>query len=115
MNGKPYVYAALVAACTGAPLHAQEGDKGRGADIVMVAEASAVRDEYPVPVQGTIERLLGDETYRAAGAAGVIMIAIDDRLRRGISVDQNGAVDILGEIDRVCTRIEIKARGIKKM
>ncbi|MDR2193180.1 MAG: NirD/YgiW/YdeI family stress tolerance protein [Treponema sp.] len=116
MNKKLYVYAALAAilACTSPTLNAQEGYKGPGADVVTVAEAKTLRDDYPVIVRGKIERYLGDEKYVFADDTGTIIIEIDDRLWRGISVDQNDTVEILGEVDRGFTRVEIRSKRHKK-
>jgi uncharacterized protein (TIGR00156 family) len=96
-------------------LNAQEGYRGPGADTVTVEAAKSLRDDYPVALKGKIERFLGDEKYLFSDDSGNIIVEIDDRLWRGISVDQNDTVEIIGEVDRGFTRVEIEASSIKKI
>jgi uncharacterized protein (TIGR00156 family) len=88
---------------------------GPGADVVTVETAKGLRDEYPVVLRGKIERFLGDEKYLFTDETGSIIVEIDNRLWRGISVDQNDTVEITGEVDRDFTRTEIEADSIKKV
>ncbi|MDR0585403.1 MAG: NirD/YgiW/YdeI family stress tolerance protein [Treponema sp.] len=115
MNLKFYVCVFLVLAFTGSILNAQEGYRGPGADIVTVETAKTLRDDYPVTLKGKIERFLGDEKYLFSDDTGSIIIEIDNRIWRGISIDQNDTVEITGEVDRGFTRVEIEASSIKKM
>jgi uncharacterized protein (TIGR00156 family) len=95
--------------------NAQEGFKGPGPDIVTVDAAKGLRDDYPVVLRGKIERFLGDEKYLFTDETGSIIVEIDNRLWRGLSVDQNDTVEITGEVDRGFTRTEIEASSVKKL
>lgn len=94
---------------------AQEGFRGPGPDLVTVEVAKGLRDNYPVVLRGKIEQFLGDEKYLFADGTGSIVVEIDDRLWRGLSVDQNDMVEITGEVDREFTRTEIEASSIRKI
>jgi uncharacterized protein (TIGR00156 family) len=96
-------------------LDAQDGYRGPGSDIVTVEVVKSLKDDYPVTLRGKIERFLGDKKYLFTDDTGSIIIEIDNRLWRGISVDQNDTVEITGEVDREFTRIEIEASNIKKL
>jgi uncharacterized protein (TIGR00156 family) len=102
-------------ALTGSLADAQEGFSGPGPDVVTVDAAKGLRDDYPVVLRGKIERSLGDEKYLFTDETGSIIVEIDNRLWRGLSVDQNNTVEITGEVDRGFTRIEIEASSIKKI
>jgi uncharacterized protein (TIGR00156 family) len=99
----------------GSFVNAQEGFKGPGPDVVTVDTAKWLRDDYPVVLRGKIERFLGDEKYLFIDETGSIIVEIDDRLWRGVSVDQNDTVEITGEVDRGFTKTEIEASSIKKI
>jgi uncharacterized protein (TIGR00156 family) len=99
----------------GSLANAQEGFRGPGPDIVTVDAAKGLRDDYPVVLRGRIERFLGDEKYLFTDETGSIIVEIDNRLWRGLSVDQNDTVEITGEVDRGFTRTEIEASSIKKL
>ncbi|MDR2793024.1 MAG: NirD/YgiW/YdeI family stress tolerance protein [Treponema sp.] len=115
MKRKLYVYVVLALTFTGSMLNAQEGYRGPSADAVTVKEARTFRDDDFVTLRGKIERFLGDEKYLFADDTGSIIVEIDDRLWRGISIDQNDMVEITGEVDRGFTRIEIEVSRIKKI
>jgi uncharacterized protein (TIGR00156 family) len=115
MNRKFCVFFILVLTFTGSILSAQEGYRGPGAEPVTVEAAKSLQDDYPVTVRGKIERLWGDEKYLFADDTGSIIVEIDDRIWRGISVDQNDTVEITGEIERGFIRVEIEASSIKKI
>jgi uncharacterized protein (TIGR00156 family) len=115
MNRKFCVYFVPVLALTGSMLNAQEGYRGPGPDTVTVEAAKNLKDDYPVTLKGKIEKFLGDEKYLFTDETGSIIIEIDDKLWRGISVDQNDTVEITGEIDKRFTRVEIEASSIKKI
>jgi uncharacterized protein (TIGR00156 family) len=115
MNGKICMYFVFVLLFAGSVLDAQEGYRGPGADVVTVDAAKSLRDDYPVTLRGKIERFLGDEKYLFTDDTGSIIIEIDDRLWRGISVDQNDTVEITGEVDRGFTRVEVEASSIRKV
>ncbi|MDR0645111.1 MAG: NirD/YgiW/YdeI family stress tolerance protein [Treponema sp.] len=77
--------------------------------------AKGMKDGYPVTLQGKIERFFGDEKYLFTDDTGSIIVEIDNRLWRGLLVDQNDIVEITGEIDKDFTRTEIEVSSIKKV
>jgi uncharacterized protein (TIGR00156 family) len=93
----------------------QGGYKGPGAVTTTVAEAKNLRDDTPVILQGKIERSLGDEKYLFSDDTGNIVIEIDNRIWGGLSVDENEAVEINGEIDREFRRNKVEVRTIRKI
>jgi uncharacterized protein (TIGR00156 family) len=99
----------------GSLANAQEGFRGHGPDLVTVDEAKSLKDDYPVVLRGKIERSLGDEKYLFTDETESIIVEIDNRLWRGLSVDQNDTVEITGEVDRSFTSIEIEVSSIKKL
>jgi uncharacterized protein (TIGR00156 family) len=99
----------------GSLINAQEGFRGPGPDIVTVAAAKVLRDDYPVALRGRIDRFLGDEKYLFIDETGSIIVEIDHKLWQGLSVDQNDTVEILGEVDKEFTRTKIDASSIKKL
>jgi uncharacterized protein (TIGR00156 family) len=115
MKGIFFTSFIVMAMFVGSFANAQEGFRGPGPDIVTVDVAKSLKDDYPVVLRGKIERFLGDEKYLFADETGNIIVEIDDRLWRGISIDQNDLVEITGEVDRGFTRIEIEASGIRVM
>jgi uncharacterized protein (TIGR00156 family) len=94
---------------------AQEGFRGPGPEVVTVDVAKGLKDDHPVVLRGRIERFLGDEKYLFADETGSIIVEIDKKLWRGLSVDQNDTVEITGEVDKGFSKIEIEARSIKKV
>jgi uncharacterized protein (TIGR00156 family) len=105
----------LIFALAGLTLSAQDGYRGPGADIVTVEAAKSLRDDFPVVLRGKIEKFLGDEKYLFTDDTGSIIIEIENRLWYGISVDQNDAVEITGEVDRGFKQTEIEVSNIKKL
>jgi uncharacterized protein (TIGR00156 family) len=99
----------------GSLVTAQEGFRGPGPDIVTVEVAKSLRDDYPVVLRGKIDRYLGDEKYLFIDETGNIIVEIDHKLWRGLSIDQNDTVEITGEVDKGFARIEIEASSIKKL
>ncbi|MDR2376101.1 MAG: NirD/YgiW/YdeI family stress tolerance protein [Treponema sp.] len=110
-----FICLTVVLIVAGSLVNAQEGFRGPGPDVVTVDEAKNLRDDYPVVLRGRIERFLGDERYLLSDETGSIIVEIDNRLWRGLSVDQNDTVEITGEVDREFTRTEIEASSIKKL
>jgi uncharacterized protein (TIGR00156 family) len=105
----------VMLAFTGSFVTAQEGFRGPGPEPVTVDAVKGLNDDYPVVLRGKIERSLGDERYLFTDETGSIIVEIDNRLWRGLSVDQNDTVEITGEVDKGPTKTEIEATGIKKM
>ncbi|MHB9291096.1 putative Protein YgiW [Hollandina sp. SP2] len=114
MNRKWYGYVLFVWVCTGSILNAQEGYRGPGPTMVTVEVVKTLKDDYLVTVQGKIEQFLGHEKYLFTDDTGSIVIEIDKKLWRGISVDQEDIVEITGEVDRESEGVEIEAKTIKK-
>jgi uncharacterized protein (TIGR00156 family) len=110
-----FVCLIVVLTFVGSLTYAQEGFRGPGPDVVTVDVAKGLRDDYQVVLRGKIERFLGDEKYLFTDETGSIIVEIDNRLWRGLSVDQNDTVEIAGEVDRRFTRTEIEASSIKKI
>jgi uncharacterized protein (TIGR00156 family) len=90
-----------------------QGYQGPGLPPVTVQEAKSLRDDSPVVLRGKIERFLGDEKYTFTDDSGSIIIEIDNRLWKGLSVDQNDTVEITGEVDKDFTRTKVEASSIK--
>ena len=117
MIRKMLFFAVMLLAGSGMILSAQErgGFTGPGLQPVSVQEAKTLRDDTPVLLRGNILRFLGDEKYLFADTTGAIIIEIDDRLWRGITVSENDMVEITGEVDREFMRIEIEVSSLKKL
>jgi uncharacterized protein (TIGR00156 family) len=115
MKRKIFVCLLVALAFIGSMVHAQEGYRGPGANAVTVETAKGMRDDTPVTLRGKLEQFLGDEKYLFTDETGSIIVEIDNRLWRGISVDENDTVEIVGEIDRGFTKIEVEASSIKKI
>ncbi|MDR2068759.1 MAG: NirD/YgiW/YdeI family stress tolerance protein [Spirochaetaceae bacterium] len=80
MNGKKFVFLAVIVILTELGLNAQKGYQGPGLRPVTVQDAKSLRDESPVVLRGKIERFLGDEKYTFTDDSGSIIIEIDNRL-----------------------------------
>jgi uncharacterized protein (TIGR00156 family) len=123
MKNKHLVFLGILLALVSLTVNAQEdgykgpgdGYKGPGAVAITVAEAKSLRDNSPVILQGKIDRFLGDEKYIFSDASGIITIELDNKIWRGLSVDQNDTVEITGEIDRDFTGIEVEVKTIRKI
>jgi uncharacterized protein (TIGR00156 family) len=112
---KYLVWCSVLLTLAGFTLTAQEGYTGPGLELVSVEGAKKLKDDSPVILRGKIERFLGDEKYLFADESGNITIEIDDRLWKGLSVNQNDVVEITGEIDKDFITVEIEVRSIKKI
>jgi uncharacterized protein (TIGR00156 family) len=109
-----FVCSIVVLAFAGS-LIAQEGYLGPKVDVVTVETAKGMVDDYPVVLRGKIERSLGDEKYLFTDETGSIIVEIDNKLWRGISLDQNDTIEITGEVDKDFMKTEIEASNIKKI
>ena len=96
-------------------LSRQGGFSGPGLEIISVSQARQLRDDTPVRLQGKIERFLGDEKYLFYDATGKITIEIDDDIWKGLVVDENDLIEIIGEIDKNLMKTEIDVDSIKKI
>jgi uncharacterized protein (TIGR00156 family) len=115
MKRKILVCCAILLALACLTAAAQEGYTGPGLDSVTVEEAKALRDDTPVCLRGQIVRFLGDEKYLFSDDSGTIVVEIENRLWRGLSVSQDDSVEIVGEVDRDFRKIEIEVDSIKKL
>jgi uncharacterized protein (TIGR00156 family) len=116
MKKKHWGWLIVLSVAGGLMVNAQEGGyKGPGAVVITVAEAKNLRDDTPVIVRGKIEQFLGDEKYLFSDDSGNIILEIDNKIWGSLSVDQNDAVEITGEIDRDFRELEIEVRSIKKL
>ena len=67
---------------------------------LTVADAVKQADNTTVELTGKIEKALGDEKYSFSDASGKVTIEIDNEDFRGVSVNENDAVRIKGEVDK---------------
>jgi uncharacterized protein (TIGR00156 family) len=116
MNIKHLICLAGLLALVGLNVTAQQGGyKGPGAVAITVAEAKNLRDDTPVTLRGKIERFLGDEKYLFSDSTGKIVIEIDNKIWGNLSVDENEAVEINGEIDKELRENEVEVKTIRKI
>ncbi|GHU63573.1 hypothetical protein FACS189445_6800 [Spirochaetia bacterium] len=88
-------------------IYAQEGFTGPGGNsstrgqgqLVTALAAKNLPDDTRVILQGTIVQSLGDEKYTFRDSSGEIVIDIDRKVWRGLSVGINDRVEIYGEVD----------------
>jgi len=90
------------------------GFTGPGLKPISIQEAKKLRDDTPVLLQGKILQFLGDEKYLFSDKSGTITIEIDDKLWGDLSVNENDTVEIVGEVDKEFTKVEIEVSRIKK-
>ncbi|GHU72555.1 hypothetical protein FACS189450_10590 [Spirochaetia bacterium] len=123
MNRKFFVFLAIMSMAAGMALNAQEGYQGPGTGTaqgtalvpVTVEAAKTLRDDSLVILRGKIESALGRERYVFSDVSGSINIKIDRILWTGLSVDQNDTVEIVGEIDKERTRVEVDVKILRKI
>jgi uncharacterized protein (TIGR00156 family) len=82
---------------------------------IIVEAAKNLRDNSPVILRGKIESSLGRERYVFSDASGSITIKIDKLLWTGLSVGQNDTVEIVGEIDKERTRVEVDVKILREI
>jgi uncharacterized protein (TIGR00156 family) len=115
MERKFFMCFIILLALAGLTASAQEGYSGPGLDPLTVEEAKNLRDDSPVLLQGKITRFLGDEKYLFSDDSGTITIEIEHRLWKGLSVNQDDLVEIIGEVDKDFRKIEIEVDSIRKI
>lgn len=95
---------------------AQEGFKGPGSAAqstpTTISEAKKLPDDAWVVLRGNITRAFGDEKYEFRDDTGTIKIEIDQKVWRGISVDEKALVEIRGEVDHELMSVEIDVKSI---
>jgi len=113
---RKFLYFLILLPIAAASINAQQGGYvGPGADVITVAEARTLRDDMPVILRGRILQFLGNERYLFEDETGSIIIEIESRLWRNITVDENDLVEISGEIDRGFRQIEVEVDTIRKL
>lgn len=123
MNRKFFVFLAIMSMAAGLALNAQEGYQGPGTGTaqgaalvpVTVEAAKTLRDDSLVILRGKIESSLGRERYVFSDVSGSITIKIDRILWTGLSVNQNDTVEIVGELDKERTRVEVDVKILRKI
>lgn len=82
-----------------------------------VAQAKKAKDDTRVVLQGKIIREVEHEKYEFADDTGVILIDIDDKIWRGLSVSSDDLIEIEGYIDDddVFEPIEVEVKRINKL
>jgi uncharacterized protein (TIGR00156 family) len=116
MKRSCFVCLMVLLTLAGLTVYAQEGGyTGPGTIRVTVEEAKELRDNDPVSLRGKIERFLGDEKYLFSDESGRITVEIDNRLWRGITVNQDDLVEITGEIDKDFLKVEVEVTSLTKI
>ncbi len=103
-------------------VHSKEGFTGPGsksnskqAQKITVSQAANLADDTRVSLTGSIVESLGDEEYTFRDSTGDIVIEIDRKVWRGLSVSETDKVEISGEIDVERKRVEIDVKHITKL
>ena len=65
-------------------------------------------------LEGKIEKQLGHEKYQFSDGTGTIVLDIDDKRWRGLTVGPEDTVVITGELDKDFTSLEIEVKKIVK-
>jgi uncharacterized protein (TIGR00156 family) len=107
----------VVVLLSAAVVYSRGGFTGPKAEAspVSVSEAKKLADEAKVVLSGNITKSLGDEKYEFRDSTGTIIIEVDNKVWRGVSVDEKAFVEIRGEIDAENNSVEIDVKGIKKL
>lgn len=92
----------------------QTGELNGMVKITTVQEASKMRDDSPVVLQGNIINSLGDEKYTFKDETGEIIVEIDNEDWNGVNVTPENVVQIYGEVDKnIFKRTKIDVNSIK--
>ncbi|MDR2946930.1 MAG: NirD/YgiW/YdeI family stress tolerance protein, partial [Candidatus Adiutrix sp.] len=95
------------------PALAQGGFTGPGAaggNVATVSGALKMRDDAWVTLEGKIEKQLRHEKYQFRDHTGVIVLDIDDKRWRGLTVGPEDTVVVTGEVDREFNGREIEVK-----
>jgi uncharacterized protein (TIGR00156 family) len=102
--------------------YGQEGYTGPGGradstepQTVTVNQARMLPDDSLVILTGSIIYALGDEWYRFRDTTGDILVEIDRRIWRGLSVGENDRVEITGKLNSGLGRAVIDVKSIRKI
>lgn len=66
-------------------------------------------------LQGKIVKAVGAKKYLFSDASGEIIIEIEKKVWRGLSVSENDTVEIAGEVERKASGVEIEVKTIRKI
>lgn len=83
------------------------GYTGPSSAATTVEQVRNMWDDTPVILVGNIVQRLGSEKYLFRDATGEIMIEIDHKDWRGVTVGPDDLVEIQGEVDRDWNAIEV--------
>ena len=98
------------------PAMARNSDGGFvDVNVITVEEAKNMNDDAYVILQGYITDRNGDEKYVFQDKTGSITVEIDDDDWDGVDVSPADLVEILGEIDKGWTAVEIDVDTISKV
>ena len=123
MVKKGLLVLALAAFAAGG-VSAQEGFTGPGAAAQTgktagqqtTADGSkALWDNAKVVLQGRIIKAVGAKKYLFSDASGEIIVEIEKKVWRGLSVSETDTVEIAGEVERKAAGVEIEVKTIKKI
>jgi uncharacterized protein (TIGR00156 family) len=115
-----WVICFLMVFVSAAAVHSQEGFTGPAGknagqyQTITVSQAANLRDDTRVTLTGSIVESLGDENYTFRDSTGDIVIEIDRKIWRGLSVGVSDTVEISGEIDVNRRRVKIEVKSIVK-
>lgn len=98
----------------GRPARSSGGFTGPNASLTTVAEALKMDNETRVTLVGKIETRLGREKYRFSDGTGSIELDINDKRWRGLEVNPEDTVEVVGEIDRDVKGVEVDVKRITK-
>jgi uncharacterized protein (TIGR00156 family) len=90
----------------------------RSAQAETVAEAKDSSEDTPVRLQGKIVRRLNDHKYLFSDDTGSITLEINYWIWRGLFIDENDTVEIIGEVDVRGDKKnvhELNVKSIKKL
>jgi len=90
------------------------GFTGPNDSLTTVAEALKKADDDRVTLVGKIETQLGHEKYNFSDGTGTIVLDISDKRWRGLEVNPEDTVEVVGEIDRDAKGVEVDVKRITK-
>jgi uncharacterized protein (TIGR00156 family) len=89
------------------------GFKGPAVSLTSVAQASSLRDNAWVVMEGRIVRQLGHELYEFEDGSGSVKVDIDDKRWLAQTVTPADKVRIEGEVDRDWNSVEIDVKNVR--
>jgi uncharacterized protein (TIGR00156 family) len=114
-----FILAALFAI---AAAHGQGGFTGpggransRGPRTVTVNQARLLPDDSIVILTGKIVVAMGDEWYKFRDETGEILVEIDRRVWRGLTVGENDRIEITGKLDGGWGHAIVDVKSVRKI